>query len=214
MPNEEVTILCRLKDPVRVDSTTGFSWAGLLLGYPTSVTMAPTAVPYQYRWKNYAAYVQDDIRVSNRLTVNLGLRWDDPNQFHERDNRSGIFNLNTRYTCTGIWNGTPLGDRTRYDWIYFDGHAHGTITLQQALTGSCDVYFWHVGWTLNQSNPDILINYAKRMGFAAPTGIQDVAEASGNLPDPDNYESINGLKWRGSDALKEFDAGVAGIPAR
>ncbi|MEP7289379.1 MAG: penicillin-binding transpeptidase domain-containing protein [Chloroflexota bacterium] len=115
---------------------------------------------------------------------------------------SGKFKVNTPYTCTGLWNGTPLGDRTRYDWIYHtQAGQHGTITLQQALTGSCDVYFWHVGWTLNQADPHILLNYARRMGFGAKTGIKDVSEDAGNLPDPDTYETIDGTKWRGSDAL-------------
>jgi len=115
---------------------------------------------------------------------------------------SGLFNLNSLYTCTGTWNGTPLGDRTRRDWIYFTQVGqHGTITLKQALTGSCDTYFWHVGWTLNASDPHLLINYAKRLGFGAPTGIQDVSESAGGLPDPDHAQALTGVAWRGSDAL-------------
>src|SRR5581483_9346045 len=67
---------------------------------------------------------------------------------------SGKFSVNSTYVCTGVWNGTPLGDRTRYDWIYNQGPGqHGLITLKQALTGSCDIYFWHVGWTLDKANP-------------------------------------------------------------
>src|SRR6185436_4233351 len=79
--------------------------------------------------------------------------------------------------------------------------AHGSITLKQALTGSCDTYFWNVGWTLNKADPHILIDYAKRMGFGAKTGIKDVGESTGNLPDPDAMQTLTGLKWRPSDAL-------------
>ncbi len=114
---------------------------------------------------------------------------------------SGKFNLNTTYYCSGVWNGTSIGDRTRYDWIYTMGPGrHGTLTLKQALTGSCDTYFWNVGWTLNNADPHILIDYAKKFGFAAPTGIKGVSEATGSLPNPDTYTS-DGIKWRGSDAL-------------
>jgi penicillin-binding protein 2 len=68
--------------------------------------------------------------------------------------------------------------------------------------GSCDTYFWHVGQTLNQVDPELLIKYARQMGFGAPTGIKDVSEAAGALPDPAHYEQgPAGRKWRLGDAL-------------
>lgn len=111
---------------------------------------------------------------------------------------SGQFKLTTPITCGGVWNGGPLGDRKRTDWL---PRGHGTITLKQALTGSCDIYFWNIGWTLNNVDPHILINYSKKMGFGAPTGVQDVTESTGGLPDPDTQLQRTGVKWRGSDAL-------------
>src|SRR5262249_9641115 len=53
----------------------------------------------------------------------------------------------------------------------------------------------------NQKNPQTLIDYAKRFGFGAPTGIKDVNEAPGNLPDPATFQQTHGVPWRGSDAL-------------
>ncbi len=115
---------------------------------------------------------------------------------------SGNIGLDSLYTCTGVWDGVRLGDRWRHDWIYNQGPGqHGTITLRQALTGSCDPYFWHVGWTLNGVDPHILPDYARRMGFGAPTGIKDVHENPGQVPDPDTYPETQGKKWTGSDAL-------------
>jgi penicillin-binding protein 2 len=115
---------------------------------------------------------------------------------------SGKFNMNTLLTCTGIWDGKPLGDRMRTDWIYTDsGGQHGTINLKQALIGSCDPYFWRIGWTLNGVDPNLLPGYAKRMGFGAPTGIRGVSEAAGQIPDPDTYPQTYAKKWTGSDAL-------------
>ena len=40
------------------NAQTGLGMASLLLGYPNSVTMAPAVIPYQYRWKYYAAFFQ------------------------------------------------------------------------------------------------------------------------------------------------------------
>jgi penicillin-binding protein 2 len=111
---------------------------------------------------------------------------------------SGVFNLNTPYSCYGTWNGTPLGDRVRNDW---KPGGHGTVNFSQALMGSCNPYFWHVGWTLDGVDPYILTDYAQRMGFGAKTGSQDVNEATGSLPDPNNHERLRGIPWTRSDAL-------------
>ena len=57
------------------NAQTGFGPATLLLGIVNGVTMAPAVVPYQYRWKYYATFLQDDFKVSARLTLNLGVRY-------------------------------------------------------------------------------------------------------------------------------------------
>ncbi|MFN7209046.1 MAG: penicillin-binding transpeptidase domain-containing protein [Aggregatilineales bacterium] len=115
---------------------------------------------------------------------------------------SGLFTPNTRHYCSGIWNGTPLGDRTRTDWIASTlAGRHGSITLKQALTGSCNIYFWHLGWTLSNADPEILTEIARQMGFGTPSGMTDLPEAIGLLPEPSRYEQLVGRKWRNSDAL-------------
>ncbi len=117
---------------------------------------------------------------------------------------SGKFDVNKSfYTCTGTWNGDALGDMLRRDWIYYTAQgAHGNINLKQALMGSCDTYFWNVGYKLNAVDPALIIKYARQMGLGAPTGIQDVSESPGYLPDPANYEKgPQGRRWRISDAL-------------
>jgi hypothetical protein len=67
-------------DPLRADAASGNSVASLLLGYPAETTTNPSAVPINpqlnYRSNYYGVFMQDDWRVSPRLTVNLGLRWD------------------------------------------------------------------------------------------------------------------------------------------
>ncbi|MFQ3536327.1 MAG: penicillin-binding transpeptidase domain-containing protein [Aggregatilineales bacterium] len=115
---------------------------------------------------------------------------------------SGLFTPNTRHYCSGIWNGTPLGDRTRTDWIASTAAGrHGSISLKQALTGSCNIYFWHLGWTLSNADPEILPNIARKMGFGRSSGMTDLPEAIGLLPEPSRYEQLVGRKWRNSDAL-------------
>ncbi len=68
------------------DSTTGNAIASMLLGAPTSGEVDYIARPY-YSWRYYAPWVQDDIKVSRRLTINVGLRWDVLGPLSERYNR-------------------------------------------------------------------------------------------------------------------------------
>lgn len=61
----------------------GFSGAGatnnalanFLIGIPTSVTQDAPVTAYTNSWYT-AAFIQDDFRVNQRLTFNMGLRWD------------------------------------------------------------------------------------------------------------------------------------------
>lgn len=64
----------------------GGELASLLLGIPAG-SMGRTA-SYAERDKYYALYIQDDWKVSRKLTVNLGLRWDRETPITERYNRA------------------------------------------------------------------------------------------------------------------------------
>lgn len=53
----------------------GESWADFVLGWPQEVRLASPVV-FGNRETYLAAYLQDDWKVTRRLTLNLGLRWD------------------------------------------------------------------------------------------------------------------------------------------
>ncbi|MGA3160509.1 MAG: carboxypeptidase-like regulatory domain-containing protein [Terracidiphilus sp.] len=88
------------------DTTSGNAMASLLLGYPSSGTYGNT-IAFALEQKYMALYVQDDWRVSSKLTVNAGLRWDYESPFTERFNRlNGSFCT----TCTNPLNSSlPTG---------------------------------------------------------------------------------------------------------
>ncbi len=61
--------------PVETTPQTGDAIAALLLGNPASGRLAIAPQP-ALQSKYYALFVQDDWKVNNRLTLNLGLRWE------------------------------------------------------------------------------------------------------------------------------------------
>lgn len=72
--------------------TSGMSIASLLLGYPNSGTMN-WAIHQFWSQHYFAPWVQDDWKITNNLTLNLGLRWDFTTPETERHNKAnGAFN--------------------------------------------------------------------------------------------------------------------------
>ncbi len=65
------------------DTATGHSYASFLLGAVASSDRAVQAVNTKLRERDYSFYVQDDFKVSSKLTLNLGLRWQMINGVYE-----------------------------------------------------------------------------------------------------------------------------------
>ncbi len=68
------------------DALSGNAAASLLLGYAVSGNIDNNVKPY-FEWIYYAPWIQDDIKVTRRLTLNLGLRWDYTSPVTEMHNR-------------------------------------------------------------------------------------------------------------------------------
>jgi penicillin-binding protein 2 len=108
---------------------------------------------------------------------------------------SGVMTASERVVCTGLWT---YEDDTRYDW-YTPGH--GTVTVETALMQSCNPYFYTTGFKLNERDPYLLPQYARRMGLGAVTGLGDIPEDPGIVGDPDWMMTNYGLPWSYSDAV-------------
>ncbi|MGI9648356.1 MAG: penicillin-binding protein 2 [Acidimicrobiia bacterium] len=89
---------------------------------------------------------------------------------------------------------------------------HGWTNLHGALEKSADVYFWEVAlgvWEDNSLDESIIQNWARELGYGAPTGIDLPGEAAGIMPDREWRERLheqnpvafpNG-EWYGGDLM-------------
>jgi hypothetical protein len=83
---------------------TGLAYASFLLGAVDSSTYteyAPIAEETGSRYHPFAWYGNDDWKLTNRLTVNAGLRWDDMKPFRESENRFSFLNPTMTNPVTG-----------------------------------------------------------------------------------------------------------------
>jgi Carboxypeptidase regulatory-like domain len=72
----------------------GYGLADLLLGLPTSTTIQTSSTIFHYNLNYFSGYVQDDYRVSTRLSINLGLRYEFDGPASEAHNNMYTFNPN------------------------------------------------------------------------------------------------------------------------
>lgn len=72
---------------------TGAPYASFLIGAVNSsgITIQPFST-LGMRWRVFAPYAQDNYRVSSKLALNYGLRWDFDSPYHEVQNRFSFMN--------------------------------------------------------------------------------------------------------------------------
>lgn len=89
---------------------------------------------------------------------------------------------------------------------------HGWTNLHGALEKSADVYFWEVAlgvWEDNSLDESIIQNWARELGYGAPTGIDLPGEAAGIMPDrawrrrqnEQNPVAFPNGEWYGGDLM-------------
>jgi hypothetical protein len=108
----------------------GSAFASFLLGLPDQANRANNIEARLRNWL-VAPYIQDDIKLSPKLTVNLGLRWDIQAPFTENNNNIVFFNPDAPGTLPGT---TIAGSATKF------GNCTGCAGFDRA-----DIHYTHFG---------------------------------------------------------------------
>lgn len=105
---------------------------------------------------------------------------------------SGVITPNKRVYCSGV---THLGNQKFHCW---KKEGHGSLTLQEALRHSCDVYFYEMAQKIGAEK---IIETAKKLGFGEVVQTELAGDKTGLLPTPEWKEEKRQDQWRMGDTL-------------
>lgn len=110
---------------------------------------------------------------------------------------SGLFTPQSTFNDPGYWDGLGASFR-KFCWLK---EGHGTIDLVTALSASCNVTFYQVGFALNQLNGDLLSEFARQFGLGRLTGLGVLEENPGLVPSAQWKKATRNEPWYAGDAV-------------
>ncbi len=115
---------------------------------------------------------------------------------------SALAGLETeKITPTSLINDTGIYPKGHHPvcWYYTSyGTGHGYLNVSQAITQSCNYFFYEVGYRVGIDN---LSRYASYLGLGKRTGIELLGETSGTLANPQTAKDIDNADWYEGDTL-------------
>jgi penicillin-binding protein 2 len=103
---------------------------------------------------------------------------------------TGTVHPNDLYQCVP---GIQIGNLTFHNWKKGD---RGALNFVQALTESCDTWFYQVGIKIGA---EPIIEWALKLGFGAKSGIPLRGEAEGRIPNDEYMKATHGRKLLNGD---------------
>ncbi len=105
---------------------------------------------------------------------------------------TGLINASSTRLCEGYLR---VGKQVAHCWKH---SGHGSLTVEQAIKHSCNVFFYHMGLELGIST---IHEYLTKLGLGRVTGVDLPYELSGILPSKNWKKSYTGRSWLTGDSL-------------
>ena len=145
-------------DPLVRSSTSGHGYASMLLGIPVSgnLSFGPALKIYG---RYYGFYVQDDVQITNKLTANLGLRYEYTTPWAEKWGRVGSFVFDGTEPVTGAKGTYRRLNEGEYIYDPFKHNFSPRVGLAYRLTSktvvrAASAIFYAANDTLNAGTSD------------------------------------------------------------
>lgn len=108
---------------------------------------------------------------------------------------SGVITPHTKIHTTGVYSYYDLRLKC---WLYSaNGGSHGDIDVSEAITVSCNYFFYDVG---RKTGISTIARYASAFGLGEPTGIE-IPENIGVMTTPEYVNSLKGHRWTDGQTL-------------
>jgi hypothetical protein len=138
---------------------TGAGLADMLLGY-TDFSGLNQYPRFYTRQTNYSLFAQDNWRVSRRLTLNLGVRWDYWTPFGDKRDQLSNLNFNTPGGPTVVYPGDSPITKQGFPQDVVDAYVRAGMKFQSATEAGFPSQLWSMQKT----------NFAPRIGMAYAMG--------------------------------------------
>lgn len=178
-----------------------YNLADFMFGLPSQIQLANYLIG-NYRQRDYFFYFQDDFRVSKKLSLNLGVRWEFATPRWERDNALSNFNPSTNSMTVakpGSLYDRALVNPDYRDWAPRLGFAY-SIDAKTVFRGGYGISYTHLNRMgsadeLGINGPQVVIgtiNQTIPAGGTVPSGfITTPMGFPASLDSPASFNPVN-----------------------
>jgi penicillin-binding protein 2 len=107
------------------------------------------------------------------------------------------YTADTVLSCPGTFS-LEGADQVWADWV---PGGQGDMSLHRAIYRSCNTVFYKMGADLDEIDENLLPDMARAFGFGERTGIEELYDLPGTVPDPAWKEEVVGGFWARGDAV-------------
>jgi hypothetical protein len=164
-------------------SGTGYSFASFMLGYPTLVQRDIVDTYPEVSRKFLGLFVQDDFKVSQSLSLQLGLRWDLMTPPVQTDNRQSNFSLEDGLIHVASDDNRGPNVDTHHDYVAPRlGLAYTPDKGKTAIRAAFGISYFADNFGANGGTNERNYPFFQQIDLASPTQLTPFRSLSDGLP--------------------------------